>query len=144
MAAILKSLEHEAIDNAYIKLMRNIYSTAISVIRIHQESERFKVRKGVRQGDSISPKLLSVVLKRVFQNLNWDEVGIKINGEYFHHLQFADYVACLLQVQKASHFSSHISRSVAILIQVAPGTRLISSIHLAFGRRLGRFFSLRI
>ena len=26
----------------------------------------------------------------MFQNLNWDEVGIKINGEYLHHLRFAD------------------------------------------------------
>jgi len=26
----------------------------------------------------------------VFQNLNWDEVGIKNNGEYLNHLRFAD------------------------------------------------------
>jgi len=23
-------------------------------------------------------------------NLNWDEMGIKLNGEYLHHLRFAD------------------------------------------------------
>jgi len=75
---------------SYIKLLRNIYSTATSVIRLHQESEKFKVGKGVRQGDSISPKLFSAVLESVFQNLNWDEVGIKINGEYLHHVRVAD------------------------------------------------------
>ena len=49
-----------------------------------------KVGKGIRQGDSISPKLFSAVQEGVFQNLNWDEVGIKINGEYLNHLRFAD------------------------------------------------------
>jgi len=34
--------------------------------------------------------MFSAVLERVIQNLNWDEVGIKINGECLHHLRFAD------------------------------------------------------
>jgi len=43
LAAVLKSLEHQGIDSAYITLLRNIYSTATSVIKLHQESEEFKV-----------------------------------------------------------------------------------------------------
>jgi len=90
LAAVLNSLEHQGIESAYIKLLRNTYSTATSVVRLHQDSEKFKVGKGVRQGDSISPKLFSAVLEGVFQNLNWDEVGIKINGDYLNHLRFVD------------------------------------------------------
>ena len=90
MAAVLESLERQGIESVYIKLLRNIYSTATSVIKLHQESEKFKVGKGIRQGDSISPKLFSAVLEGVFQKLNWDELGIKINGEYLNHLRFAD------------------------------------------------------
>jgi len=55
-----------------------------------KKSEKFKVGKGVMHGDSISPNLFSAVLERAFPNLNWDEVGIKINGEYLHHPRFAD------------------------------------------------------
>ena len=90
LAAVVESLENQSIENAYIKLLRNIYSTATSVVKLHQESEKFKVGKGIRQGGSISPKLFSAALEEVFQNLNWDEVGIKINGEYLNHLRFAD------------------------------------------------------
>jgi len=54
---------------------------------MHQESEKCKIEKGVRQGDLISPKLYCAVLESVFQKLNWDEVGIKFNGEYLHHLR---------------------------------------------------------
>jgi len=90
LSAVFKSLEHQGIESAYIKLLRNINSTATFVIRLHQESEKFKVGKGGMVGDSISPKLFPAVLEREFQNLNWDEVGIKINGEYLHHLRFTD------------------------------------------------------
>jgi len=31
----------------------------------------------------------------VFQNLNWNEVGININDEYLHHLRFADDIVLL-------------------------------------------------
>jgi len=48
--------------------------TATSVITLHQESEKIKVGKGVRKGESISPKLFSAVLDKVFENLNCDEV----------------------------------------------------------------------
>ena len=37
LAAVLKSFEHPCIESAYIKLLRNIYSTATSVIRLHQD-----------------------------------------------------------------------------------------------------------
>jgi len=42
LVAVLKSLEHQGIERVYIKLLRNIYSTATSFIRLHQESENFK------------------------------------------------------------------------------------------------------
>jgi len=90
LAVVLESLKHQGIENANIELLRIIYSTAISVIKLHQESEKIKFGNGVMQGDYISPKLFSAALERVFQNLNWDEVVIKINGEYHHHLQFTD------------------------------------------------------
>jgi len=64
LSALLKSLEHQGIENAYIKLLQNIYSTATSVIRLHHEIEKCKVGKGVRQGDSISQKLFCAVLER--------------------------------------------------------------------------------
>jgi len=58
----------------------------------------------------------------------------------YHHIQQFS-VHCWM---KASPISFHISRSDAVLIQVAPEKRLISSTHLALKRRLGRFLSLGI
>jgi len=48
------------------------------------------VRRGVRQGDTISPKLFTAALEDMFRKLDWEEYGIKIDGEKLHHLRFAD------------------------------------------------------
>ncbi|CAF4921267.1 unnamed protein product [Pieris macdunnoughi] len=45
---------------------------------------------GVRQGDPLSPKLFSAILESLFRNLEWDKVGININGRQLNHLRFAD------------------------------------------------------
>jgi len=34
-------------------------------------------------------------LEDVFMGLNWEGNGIKIDGEYLHHLRFADYVVLI-------------------------------------------------
>ena len=47
------------------------------------------IKKGVRQGDTISAKLFSAGLEEIFKRLNWSKAGIKINGKYLSHLRFA-------------------------------------------------------
>ncbi|KAG1651908.1 Ring canal kelch protein [Nymphon striatum] len=51
-----------------------------------------RLEKGVRQGDSISPKIFTVCLENVFRCLNWTSKGIPINGHRLTNLRFADDV----------------------------------------------------
>lgn len=46
--------------------------------------------KGVRQGETISPKLVTLVLWYIFKALNWEKQGINTNGRYLSFLRFAD------------------------------------------------------
>lgn len=46
--------------------------------------------RGVRQGDTISPKLFTAVVEDVLKTLEWDRKGININGVFMSHLCFAD------------------------------------------------------
>ncbi|VDO27137.1 unnamed protein product [Heligmosomoides polygyrus] len=48
------------------------------------------VRGGSRQRDSISPKLFSCTLEDVMRELEWEDVGVKIDGQQLQHLRFAD------------------------------------------------------
>ena len=71
--AILYSLQDQGIEDAYL----------------HKESEKINIKR-VRQGDTISPKLFTSTLESIFRRLNWENKGLKIDGEYLNHLRFAD------------------------------------------------------
>lgn len=46
--------------------------------------------KKVRQGDTISPMLVTACLEEVYKQLDWEETGIKVNGEWLNNLRFTD------------------------------------------------------
>ena len=48
------------------------------------------IQKRVRHSNTISPKLLSVILEEFFKNLELEETGIQINGRYLNIPRFAD------------------------------------------------------
>ena len=55
-------------------------------------SDEFKILRGVRQGDPISPKLFTASIEEVFKNCELEKRGIDINGEKLTDLRFADHV----------------------------------------------------
>lgn len=93
--AILAALQQSRIDFRYAQLLHHIYTNATSVIRLHENSKPFKIERGVRQGDTISPKLFTCVLEYIFKTLSWEEKGISINGTKLHHLRFADDIVLI-------------------------------------------------
>ncbi|KAK6764118.1 hypothetical protein RB195_024442 [Necator americanus] len=48
------------------------------------------VKRGIRQGDAISPKIFSATLENVMRGLEYDDMGVKVDGRHLHHLRFAD------------------------------------------------------
>jgi hypothetical protein len=60
-----------------------------------QDSKPIQLRRGVRQGDVISPKLFTAALEDMFKLLDWRGFGININGEYMTHLRFADDIVVM-------------------------------------------------
>ena len=62
-------------------------------VKIHKESNN--TRRGVRQGDTISPKLFKAALESIFRRLTWETRAMKKDGEYLCHLRFAhDILIC--------------------------------------------------
>ena len=59
-------------------------------VHLHKESEKIRIKRGVRQGDTISSKLFTATLESIFRRLNWENKGVKIDGEFLSHLRFAD------------------------------------------------------
>lgn len=77
------------IDNTYDKIDRN---RPILEKDGCQNRQSQKVR--VRQGEIISTKLFADELERIFWEMNWEGMRVKINGEYLKHVHFS--YRCLL------------------------------------------------
>ncbi len=54
-----------------------------------RRGREFKIERGVRQEDPLSPNLFNCLLEQIFRKLDWAKKGIKIDGEYFNNLRFA-------------------------------------------------------
>ena len=87
---ILQSLVSQGIELTYIHLLRDIYSNCTSTATLGENSIEINIKRGVRQGDTISPKLFTACLEQVFCNIDWKDKGINVDGKNLHHLKFAD------------------------------------------------------
>ena len=88
--SIWDSLDECRVDSRYSRVLQYVYENATSCIKLHENTTKFRLGRGVRQGDTISPKLFTSVLESVFKKLDWSKKGIDIKGEFLSHLRFAD------------------------------------------------------
>ena len=49
-------------------------------VHLHKESEKIRIKRGVRQGDTISPKVFKATLESICIRLNRENKGVKIDG----------------------------------------------------------------
>lgn len=59
-----------------------------------------KIECGVRQEDTVPPKLSTMVLEDALKQVNQDNKGIDVNGEYLHRLRFSDNVVVFAEAKK--------------------------------------------
>ena len=94
---LFEALENQGVEAAYITLLRDLYNGATSTLKLHRESDKINLQRGVRQGDNISPKLFTACLQdAIINKINWEGKGINIYGEHLSHLIFADYIIVLI------------------------------------------------
>ena len=77
--ATLTSLQGQGIEDVYIEILKDILYTDSSVtltVHLHKESEKIRIKRGVRQGDTISTKLFTATLESIFRRLSWETKGV--------------------------------------------------------------------
>ncbi|RVE53061.1 hypothetical protein evm_002359 [Chilo suppressalis] len=88
--AVVQALQNARIDYRYTKLIENIYNNATMKVTLVDQTQHIDIKRGVRQGDTLSPKLFTLVLEDVFKKLSWEERGLKLPGTRLNNLRFAD------------------------------------------------------
>ena len=64
---LFEGLKNQGVE-AYLNILRNLYSEAALVLRGHEDSEKFKLGRGARQGDNISIKPFTLYLQYAILN----------------------------------------------------------------------------
>ena len=74
-------------------LLRNLYTGKEATVRTgHGTTDRFQIRRGVRQGCVLSPCLFNLYAEYIMRNAGLDEAqaGIKIAGRNINNLRCTD------------------------------------------------------
>ena len=91
---LFQALREIGINEGYVCILEDIYTDATSRIHLDSDvSEIVKISRGVRQGDTLSPKVFTAAMEAIFNKLPLDERGINVDGEQLTDLRFADDVA---------------------------------------------------
>ena len=88
---VLQALENQGMQSKYVRLLASIYRNSYAKVRTELEGSTFRIERGVKQGDPLSPKLFTCLLENQFRKIDWDnKYGISINGRRLTNLRFAD------------------------------------------------------
>ncbi|XP_037294379.1 uncharacterized protein LOC115454908 [Manduca sexta] len=88
--AVIHSLQRCQVDCRYVQAIKETYQAATLQVKLHDLTKPVPIKRGVRQGDTMSPKMFTACLEDVFKLIDWSDRGVNVNGEYLSHLRFAD------------------------------------------------------
>ncbi|KAK6743985.1 hypothetical protein RB195_010967 [Necator americanus] len=93
--AVVEALDNQGVPTQYIKVLRELYSNFTTGISPFYKNIIIEVKRRVRQGDTISPKIFTATLENAMRKLEWDDMGVKVDGRQLHHLRFADDIVLI-------------------------------------------------
>ena len=113
----------------YIEILTDIYTDSSVTVHLHKESEKIRIKRGVGQGDTISPKLFTAILESIFRRLNRENKGVKIDGEFLSNLCFAgDIFLCTetpQEIQQMLQELSDESRRMCLKMDISKTTVMV-------------------
>ncbi|KAK6737188.1 hypothetical protein RB195_019714 [Necator americanus] len=93
--AVVEALDNQGVPTQYIKVLRELYSNFTTGISPFYKNIIIDVKRGVRQSDTISPKIFTATLENAMRKLEWDDMGVEVDGRQLHHLRFADDIVLI-------------------------------------------------
>ncbi|KAK6760995.1 hypothetical protein RB195_022171 [Necator americanus] len=93
--AVMEALDNQSFPTPYIKILRELYSNFTTKICPFYNDVIIDVKRGVRQGDTISPNIFSATLENAVLGLELDDMEVKVDSRHLHHLRFADGIVLI-------------------------------------------------
>uniref|UniRef100_W6NGJ2 RNA-directed DNA polymerase (Reverse) n=1 Tax=Haemonchus contortus TaxID=6289 RepID=W6NGJ2_HAECO len=89
--AVIEALGYQGVPTRYVRILRELYNnfTTRTYTRSHLKEVIINMKRGVRQGDTVSPKHFSAALENVMLHMEWESMGVEVYSQY---LRFADEI----------------------------------------------------
>jgi len=87
-----QAMANQGVPKGWVEIIKKLYKNSQVYVKTDRTGPTFKMGRGVRQGDPLSPNVFNCALEEIFRKINWENKGIKINGKYINNLRFADDV----------------------------------------------------
>ena len=104
------SLHQQNVPNVYTRILARLYANQTANIVTDKVSKSFRIGRGTKQGDPISPKLFNAVLERAFgrakERWRHKNYGVQMTGgqeERITNLRFADDVLLIATTREHLH-----------------------------------------
>lgn len=81
-----------AFCNLYIEIIKSLYRDNEACIKLEKTGRPFLLKRGVKQGDPLSPALYAATLEFAMKQLDWGNKDLNINGLLLTNLRFADII----------------------------------------------------
>uniref|UniRef100_A0A0K0DGI5 Reverse transcriptase domain-containing protein n=1 Tax=Angiostrongylus cantonensis TaxID=6313 RepID=A0A0K0DGI5_ANGCA len=109
---VMETLGSQGDPTQYIKILRELYKNFTTKISPFYNDINLDVKRRVKQCDTISSKLFTATLQNVMRTLEWDNMGVKINGRQLHHIRFAnDIVLITPSINQAERMLSYFDKA---------------------------------
>lgn len=85
---VFAAMDKSRIDSMYRNRLKSVYNNVAFQVKISDDiiTNKIEVKREVRQGDIISPKLFTLAFEDVLQTLNWYGNSINIIEIKSYHL----------------------------------------------------------
>ncbi|KAK6754712.1 hypothetical protein RB195_013601 [Necator americanus] len=127
--AVVEALDNQGVPPLYIKVLRELHSNVTTEISPFYKNIIIDVKRGVRQGVTISPKIFSATRENAVRKLDWYDVGVKVDGRQLHHLHFADDIVLI---------TPSINQAERMLTELAVAVSYVNDRRLETPQRLPR------
>ncbi len=97
---MFQSLKNQGLPDIKVNIIKDTYNGAKARIITDLEGEYFEIKSGVKQGDPRSPILFNCTLEEIFRRMEWEGLGLDVNGEKLTNLRFADDVILITSERK--------------------------------------------
>ena len=93
-ASLWASLGEQGVPDPYIRVLRKLYEGQTGQILSDRTSRVFRLERGTKQGDPMSPTLFNALLESIMRDLKetWGKkgFGVQLGGRRLTNLRFAD------------------------------------------------------